>query len=131
MMYDTKYKFNETWFDNSIELWNQVFEKFKDDINIENVLEIGCYEGRATVYLCEKVLKANANYDVVDTFGGSEVESGMKETMDRLGKNNNIIYDNFKHNISFFKDINFNIDRGISQQILPTLVDEKRKYDFV
>jgi len=131
MMYDTKYKFNETWFDNSIELWNQVFDKFKDDINIENVLEIGCYEGRATVYLCEKVLKANANYDVVDTFGGSEAESGMKETMNRLDKNNNIIYDNFKHNISFFKDINFNIHRGISQQILPTLVDKERQYDFV
>ena len=127
--YSDKYKFTESWFDPMIPLWEQVFTQFP---NIENVLEVGCYEGRATVWLCENVLN-NASkryyYDIIDTFGGSLNESGMDGTKERLEKDN-FIENNFRHNISFFQHIDFNIHKGYSQQILPTFKIEE-KYDFI
>jgi hypothetical protein len=112
-----------------IPLWEQVFLNYP---NIENILEVGCYEGRATVWLCENVLNDNSktyNYDIVDTFGGSLNESGMEGTKERLG-GDNFIENNFRHNISFFPHIDFNIYKGYSQQILPTFKTEE-KYDFI
>jgi len=130
MEYNSKYRFNEKWFDHNIPLWDELFSKFNKPIN--NVLEIGCYEGRATVYLCEKVLEEGANYTVVDTFKGSVAESGMDTTMERLEKDNSIIEDNFMHNISFHDKINFKIHKGNSQVILPNLYSKlEDKFDLI
>lgn len=129
MEYSDRYKFTEKWFDNMIPMWEQVFEKYP---NIESVLEVGCFEGRATVWLCENVLNdkdKKYTYDVVDTFGGSLNESGMRKVKENLEKND-FIWDNFTHNISFFPHINFNLNRGFSQKILPTMEGEE-KYDFI
>ena len=129
-MFDKKYKFTEKWFDGMIPLWEQLFNQY--DHPITSILEIGCYEGRATIWVCENVLTNSSikyNYDVIDTFGGSLEESGMEGTKERL-KEDNFIENNFKHNISFFDNIDFNIQKGLSQFILPTLPKEK-KYDFI
>jgi len=129
MVYSERYKFTEFWFDSMIPIWGQVFNQFP---NIENVLEIGCYEGRATVWLCENVLNDSSktyNYDIVDTFEGSLNESGMNQTKENLEKSN-FIEPNFRHNISFFPHINFKIHKGFSQYILPTFKVEE-KYDFI
>jgi predicted O-methyltransferase YrrM len=130
MTYNKEYKFTETtWFDPMIPMWEQIFKVYP---NIENILEIGCYEGRATIWLCENVLidpGKNYHYDVVDTFRGSLIESGMEETKKRLEKDN-FIESNFRNNISFFTNINFNIHKGYSQQVLPTFKIEE-KYDFI
>jgi len=132
--YSDRYKFNESWFDPMIPVWHEFFSKYNSHENsnqITNVLEIGCYEGRATVWLCENVLTDNTakyEYDVVDTFGGSLEEDGMKNTKDRFNNDNNFIENNFRHNISFFNNIKFNIYKGLSSKILPTL---KTEYDFI
>jgi SAM-dependent methyltransferase len=127
--FDSKYKLTESWFDIAIETWGQLFKQRGG--TIRNVLEIGCYEGRATVWLCENVLKGeDVEYDVIDTFQGSSEESGMSNTLKNLSNKNTFIEDNFLHNISFFPNINFNIKKGFSQQILPTLPQEE-KYDFI
>jgi len=131
-MFNKKYKFTEEWFDPVIPLWTELFKQYKHPIT--SVLEIGCYEGRATIWVCENVLTDSSityNYDVIDTFGGSLEESGMKGTKERLDEDD-FIEDNFKHNISFFNpwEINFNIHKGFSQVILPTFPKEE-KYDFI
>ena len=128
-VYSDKYKFTEEWFDPMIPTWEQVFEQYGKE-KIKNVLEIGCYEGRATIFLCEKVLQEGVNYDIVDTFGGTLEESGMGGTAERL-KDEDFIYNNFTHNISFHPHINFNINKGYSQHILPTLVEQDKQYDFI
>jgi hypothetical protein len=133
--YDEKYKFTEQWFDHMIPLWDQVFSQYKTeyDKDIESVLEIGCYEGRATVWLCENILNDSSktyHYDIVDTFGGSEIESGMARTLDNLSNDTDAIETAFRHNISFFDNIKFNIHKGISQNILPTF-EPIEKYDFI
>ena len=129
--YNKDQKYHAKWFDGVIPLWEQLFTQAIAPIGIKNVLEIGCYEGRATSFICERFLQKGTNYDVVDTFGGSLEESGMVETSEKLKKNNDFVYNNFKHNISFYPDINFNINKGFSQYLLPELEKNKNKYDFI
>jgi len=126
--YNKKQKFTEEWFDMMIPSWGKLFTEA--NFNIKNVLEVGCYEGRATSFVCEKFLEDGVNYEVVDTFGGTLEESGMTGTAERL-KEDDFIFNNFKHNISFYPNINFKINRGYSQYILPKLEKEGNKYDFI
>ena len=130
--YNEKYKFTEKWFDGMIPAWTQLFDEHRKHCGMDNVLEIGCYEGRATIWLCENVLTdtdKTYHYDIIDTFGGSLNESGMNGTKERL-EQENFIENNFKHNISFFPEINFNIYKGVSQILLPAF-KSKEKYDFI
>jgi len=128
--YNKDQKYTEKWFDRMIPIWEKLFTQYISPIGIKNVLEIGCYEGRATSFVCEKFLQKGTNYDVVDTFGGTLEESGMSGTADRLEKDD-FIYNNFKHNVSFYPDINFNIYREYSQYALPKLEKKGNKYDFI
>jgi len=131
--YSNRYKFTETWFDGMIPTWKQVFEWYEKEypFKILNVLEIGCFEGRATIWLCENFLKHNdVTYDVIDTFQGSETESGMKNILMKVKEEENFIENNFRHNISFFENIKFNVHKGYSQKILPSF-EECEKYDFI
>jgi hypothetical protein len=132
--YDEKYQFTEKWFDSMIPVWSQVFPQYREQVgDIRSILEIGCYEGRATVWLCENVLTdtsgVNYHYDIVDTFGGSLDETGMEGTKERLSEDN-FIEKNFTHNTSFFDHVNFQIHKGYSQEVLPQLTKDKQ-YDFI
>tara|TARA_R110000868_G_C10710271_1_gene749869 strand:+ start:167 stop:796 length:630 start_codon:yes stop_codon:yes gene_type:complete len=127
--FNERYRFNESWFDIAIPTWTSLFKQW--DRPVENVLEVGCYEGRATVWLCENVLKeVKVRYDIVDTFEGSLIEEGMEGSANRLREDANVIEDNFKHNISFFKNIEFNVHKGFSQQILAGM-PQQETYDFI
>jgi len=133
--YDERYKFTEEWFDHMIPMWGELFSQYKEayKTDIESVLEIGCFEGRATVWLCENILNEpnkHYHYDIVDTFGGSGNESGMENAMASLYEDKNALENTFRYNISFFSNVNFNIHKGISQKILPTF-DPIEKYDFI
>jgi len=120
------YKFTEKWFDVAIPIWTEVFNQFPSPTSI---LEIGCYEGRATTWVCDNVIKGNRiDYDIIDTFGGSLEEHGMEQTKELL-KKSNFIEDNFRHNISFHPNVNFTIHKGYSQLILPTL--KNKEFDFI
>lgn len=120
------YKFTEKWFDIAIPMWEQLFNQIPAPTSI---LEVGCYEGRATTWLCDNVIKGgSANYDVVDTFGGSLDETGMEQTKELLEKDN-FIENNFRHNISFHPNVNFTIHKGYSQSVLPTF--QGKEYDFI
>jgi len=128
-MFDKKYKFNEEWFDIAIPTWTEVFNN--TDRKVKDVLEIGCYEGRATVWLCENALtEVGGTYDVVDTFEGSLIESGMVHVKNRQAQGLSRIEENFRHNISFFPEIDFTIYKGYSQKVLPQLSEEKM-YDLI
>lgn len=59
------------WFSNNIGHWQKLLVPFigKEDLNF---LEIGCFEGKATHWLCSNILTGkNCSISVVDTFGGS------------------------------------------------------------
>jgi SAM-dependent methyltransferase len=123
-----QYNFTENWFDDVAKpIWEQLF---KEITKPKNILEIGCYEGKATTWLCDNVLGDGTSYDVIDTFQGSLDESGMISTKNLLLNNESYIETNFKHNISFHPNIKFTIYKGYSQLILPTLPLEET-YDFI
>lgn len=128
-VFDKKYRFTTEWFDIAIPTWTEVFVKNKQQV--KDVLEVGCYEGRATVWLCENVLtESGSTYDVVDTFEGSLSESGMIHEKEQSEQGVLTIENNFRHNIQFFPDIKFSIYKGYSQKILPQL-SEKKQYDLI
>lgn len=119
-----EYKLTSTWFKDIAEQnWIELFKLYPK--KPKRLLEIGCFEGMATTWLCDNILEDGAEYDVVDTFGGSLEESGMN-----LQSDISYIENNFKHNISYHPNIKFNIHKGYSQKILPTfpLVET---YDFI
>jgi SAM-dependent methyltransferase len=122
-------KWTEKWFDQNIEAWTEAIDGYKKyEGDIKSVLEIGCFEGRATVWLCNTVPTIE-KYTVIDTFKGSLEEKGMERAKDNLTKNESHIRSNFEHNISKFRDkIDFTIVEGESQSMLH---DIKGKYDFI
>ena len=121
--FDKKYIFNRQWFDINVPLWTELFSQYDKD-NIESVLEIGCYEGRSTVWLCENVLNINTKryeYHTIDKFEQPETDCGPNTISIAEKKDQNIVERNFRHNISFFNNIEFNIHKGLSSSILPKL----------
>jgi len=127
----SQYKFTEDWFSHVIPVWQQITNNFFLSQCPSKILEIGCYEGRATTWLCENVIKeSNVDYDVIDWFEGSLEETGTVGTSNNFKQNKNFIQENFFHNISFHKNVNFNIHKGDSHKILPTF-DLKETYDLI
>ena len=115
------YKFTALWFDETAKPnWSIIFNEFKPT----RVLEIGCFEGRATTWLCDNV-ETIKEYHVIDTFKGS-AEPGM----DVLDGKNIILEDVFRHNISHHPNIDFTINEGYSQVVLPTL-QLNEYFDFI
>lgn len=116
-------QFTTDWFSNNINVWNNVLTPFKNLPNL-NFLEIGCWEGRATCWLLENILtNKTSKITVVDTFGGSPEETGMK----------NLDFENvlsrFKNNISEYED-QVIIRQGYSSTILRQF-DPIPQFDFI
>jgi SAM-dependent methyltransferase len=130
---EKNYKFTTDWFEFVKTGWDRLFNWYvnEEGNRIKNVLEIGCFEGRATTYLCEEYLENGTNYHVVDTFGGSEAENVHQDFIKQINDGDDFIFNNFTHNISHFPDINFKVERETSQHILPVLEREGNKYDFI
>ncbi len=80
------YNKNEKWFCNNLFFLDNQLNKFK---NINNILEIGSYEGRSCIFFCNKF--TNANITCVDTWSGSD---------EHLNTKFNEIENNFNKNIN-------------------------------
>jgi predicted O-methyltransferase YrrM len=75
------YQFTQDWFSWSPPVWDQVFKQ----LNVKKILEIGCFEGRATTWLIENVKwQKDPRIICIDTFEGGEehtpeVMAGVKD----------------------------------------------------
>jgi len=116
-----EYKFTKDWFSWSPPVWEQVFKQLKT----KNILEIGCFEGRATTWLienvdCEKII-------CIDTFEGGEEHT--KEIMDGA-------YERWKSNVdialdkSAFSPVVHMIQENSYYGII-TLRCEDNEFDFI
>ena len=92
------------------------FEKYVLPLMPKKSLEIGCYEGRASVWLLEHCLTA---LTVIDTFEGSK-EHGDESTL----------FDRFTENIEPHNEM-VEVMTGTSQDVLKILGGEKESFDFI
>lgn len=75
-------QFTVDWFSNNIGIWQKYLKDLKD--KPIQVLEIGCFEGRATLWLFNNIVKNPKAYvTVIDTFEGS-IEHVDKAKVDFL-----------------------------------------------
>lgn len=119
--------FSNDWFSPNIELWNKVLRKFKGKPDLL-FLEIGCFEGRATLWLLENILThPTSKIVVVDTFKDNSKHVEEKKYINLLER--------FKENLSVYlssdpKKNKVIIKKGFSHAVLKKEKPEL-KYDFI
>ena len=84
--------YNEKWFCNNLNFLSTNLKNLK---NVNNMLEIGCYEGRSAIFFLKNF--SNSNLTCVDTWSGSDELSSV---------NFELIEKNFDLNTSFYQSNN-------------------------
>jgi predicted O-methyltransferase YrrM len=80
----TKPAFTTDWHSRNIPHWRLILDRYKGKPDVR-ALEIGCYEGRSTVWLLENILThETARIDCIDTFEGSVEHARMGLDLDNL-----------------------------------------------
>lgn len=116
-------KFSVDWFSFNINNFKWIKEQFPEK---KEVLEIGCFEGRASCWMLENLfVDVDGTLTCVDTFEGSVEHAGM-QGLDTL-------YDTWKANTDEAVGAaqTVNVWRGPSHIVLPTLIAHADKYDFI
>lgn len=120
----TSKKFSIDWFSPHIPDWEKWLAVFKGRDNLR-FLEIGCFEGRATVWLLENILTGeNSKIDVVDLFEGG-MEAGDFEVY-----YNPEVLEYFDYNIEPFIE-QVVIHKGLSGEVLREFRPGKDQFDFI
>jgi len=116
--------FTNDWFSHAKTLWAKILKSYKGKNNLE-FLEIGCYEGMATFWLCTKILTGRkSRVTAVDTFEGS------MEHKDKAVTNFEGVEKRFRSNLAeFIKIGKVKVFKGTSQNYLRnTKIDS---FDFI
>lgn len=113
--------FTQDWFTQNIPKWERYLMPLRE-LDKVNVLEIGCFEGRATKWLLENILVSdNSNITCVDTFTGGAEHS--EETMSG-------VYDRFMENTKEWSE-KIDLRVGTSKDWLLALVAVKAQFDLI
>ena len=113
--------YTHDWFSNNIGYWTELLSELKGKPDL-SFLEIGCYEGKATHWLCSNILTdPTSTITVVDTFAGSNEHRGRVDFSDTE--------DNFRANLAEFIPEKVNIFKGKSQDYLRDI--NACMYDFI
>jgi predicted O-methyltransferase YrrM len=113
--------FTQDWFSHNIEN----FKAIKGMLPVCNsILEIGCFEGRATCWMLENMLARDGDIVCVDTFKGSE-EHTQIELDD--------VYKRWQYNVdaSSGEDQCVACYVGTSYEMLARLISEEQEFDFI
>lgn len=116
-------QYTNTWFgERGGKTWDKVLNK-----NITSILEVGCYEGQATVWLMEHFPKATL--DAVDIFDASVAEDCDGYT--NIDNQQTTTYEErFDNNV---REFGFRVNKIKSKSLLAlaTLYLDNRKYDLI
>jgi len=113
--------FTQDWFSHNIEN----FKAIKGMLPVCNsILEIGCFEGRATCWMLEHMLSPNGQITAVDTFKGSEEHTNI--VLDNM-------YERWQANVDMVKLPGQHVIpyKGTSYKMLAHLIAEGSKFDFI
>lgn len=111
--------FTKDWFSINIPHWEKLLDRYKGKPNLR-FLEIGCFEGRATVWLLEHILTdTTSKITVIDTFKGSQEHKKIDLTS---------LKQTFEKNIKPYKS-QVDILEGKSQDFFPS--SDRNYFDFI
>lgn len=115
--------FTQDWFSHNIPIWNEIIVPRLQD-KVVHALEVGCFEGRATRWMCENILKKPEDKIVVmDTFQGSPEHKEM-------GVNTDDLLTRFLKNTEDFQN-KIMVIKGTSQLGLRSAVLTKIGFDLI
>lgn len=122
------FDYTNNWFDNySLPIWTSIFPQ----INPRNVLEIGAYEGRGTVWLIEN-LPDNSKITCVDTWsGGAEHQPGgpAEAEMTQVEKR---FHSNTSMALRHRRSLELQVFKSPSHEALTTLTaNSVGRFDFI
>jgi predicted O-methyltransferase YrrM len=118
-----KYIFTQDWFDK----YKPYFSTILNAIKPTNILEIGSFEGRSTVFIATESLKWNkVEVTSIDSWSGGQEHSGIDFSTIEKNFDSNIA--TLKQENDYFKHIKI---KGKTKDELPKLVVDKRKYDLI
>tara|TARA_Y200000002_G_scaffold336708_1_gene305029 strand:+ start:2591 stop:3358 length:768 start_codon:yes stop_codon:yes gene_type:complete len=104
--FERRYNFNhDDWFSHNIPIWEKYINNFLEI----DYLEIGCFEGRSTVYIGE-IAKVKS-ITTIDTFKGGDEHSNI---------NFDLVYNNFKKNIEKLDKKNIDVIDDLSDNFFKT-----------
>lgn len=123
-----EYQFTNDWFGVARNMWPSLIDKLPGN---KAFLEIGSWEGRATVWIAENMAAdLDAMITCVDTWQGGEEHdpNEMNNVFARFSANMSALADNQKER---GKNILVRAIRNKSSQGLAQLITEEREFDFV
>ena len=132
-MKNTEYHFTRTWFEDVGAMF--AWEKLFSTLEPSRVLEIGCFEGRSTCYVIEKLASCrDVELHCIDTWnGGIEHKEGGHAMADMPS-----VEERFHHNINVAKSkvrraVELVIHKGFSDKCLAKLLAEGKQgyFDFI
>lgn len=120
-----EYEFTRSWFQDVEPIWETIFKNFMPDPT--RIMEIGCYEGRATVWLMEHAFKGAGALHCVDPWQDYRElkHTSMTEVEHRWLRNTGIAKQRFPK-ISLYQH-KMPSHRFLAQAML----DEDAPYDFI
>ena len=123
-----EYQFTNDWFGVARNMWPSLISKLPDD---KSFLEVGSWEGRATVWIAENLAaEQDAMITCVDTWQGGEEHdpNEMSGVFARFSANMSALADNQKEK---GRNILIRAIRTKSSQGLAELIHEERTFDFI
>jgi hypothetical protein len=67
-----EYIFTNDWLSSKVDIWNRVIKPLG---SINNILEVGSYEGRSAIWFIENILSENTSISCVDDWSWADDES--------------------------------------------------------
>ena len=117
------YEFTQDWFSWNEPTWEAMFKELTPR---KKFLEIGCFEGRSTVWLIENALEDGGSILSVDTF-----EGGFEHSPDTMKGVKKRFEDNATKALAKNPKVYADLMVRQSQEAMATLMHQSMQYDFI
>ncbi len=111
------------------ENWNQVFIENTRGQMYDDVLEIGCFDGLTTKYICENMLNPGGKITCVDPLEDVYLTDDLSEEDEKINKDLSQFKGQYDRFIRNTKGLPVDLIRKRSQDAYDELVD--RRFDFI
>ena len=114
-------EFSQDWFSHNIPNFEYINTLLPSN---KHILEVGCFEGRATCWMLEHMLADNGRMTCVDTFEGSIEHENLTLTL---------LFERWKQNVDWVRKQAQVVTayKGKSSIALANLIAQDEKFDFI